>query len=66
MLSTYLFGLAVRGLGVPLLAGEIRSPPRWLIGLLAGAAAFTTLDTAWLNGLPILTHLTGYYLSRGS
>lgn len=66
VLSTYLFGLAVGAWACRYWLLKSVHRTAWLIGLLAGAAAFTTLATAWLNGLPILTHLTGYYLARGS
>ncbi len=66
VLSTYLFGLAAGAWACRYWLVKSVHRTRWLFGLLAASAAFTTLATAWLNGLPILTHLTGYYLSRGS
>ncbi len=66
VLSTYLFGLALGAWACRYWLLRSQNRTAWLIGLLAGAAAFTTLATAWLNGLPLMTHLAGYYLSRGS
>jgi spermidine synthase len=66
VLSVYLFGLALGAWACRYWLARSARPFGWLVTLLFLSSIFTTLATAWLNGLPILTHLTGYYLSRGS